>query len=80
MNGPMAYGGYACAGSKPVPDALTAFPTVDDGEERILVVQRGPFDDPNEDYDGDGTRRTTMTRASRATRPRPRPRPAGTPC
>ena len=39
---------------EPVPDALTTFPTVAAGEERILVVQRGPTGDTNEDYDGDG--------------------------
>jgi hypothetical protein len=61
LNGPMAYGGYACpdpsiAGDtpKPVPLALATFPSIEDGEERILVVQRGPDGDPNEDYDGDG--------------------------
>jgi Ca2+-binding RTX toxin-like protein len=62
LNGPMAYGGYACpdpdpsAGQslRPVPDALTTFPVIDPGEERILVVQRGPDGDSNEDYDGDG--------------------------
>jgi Ca2+-binding RTX toxin-like protein len=62
LNGPMAYGGYACPDSnasagvplRPVPDALATFPTIEPGEERILVVQRGPDGDLNEDYDGDG--------------------------
>ena len=64
LNGPMAYGGYACPDSNdnagdtpaPVPDAETLFPraSLEDGEERILVVQRGPVNDTNEDYDGDG--------------------------
>ncbi|HYP54739.1 MAG TPA: hypothetical protein VEQ41_00340, partial [Solirubrobacterales bacterium] len=61
LDGPMAYGGYACPDNslsgdtpKPVPNALLTFPFVDPGQERILVVQRGPDGDPNEDYDGDG--------------------------
>ena len=62
LNGPMAYGGYACpdpnpsAGAplRPVPDAVATFPTIEPDEERILVVQRGPDGDTNEDYDGDG--------------------------
>jgi Big-like domain-containing protein/hemolysin type calcium-binding protein/LVIVD repeat-containing protein len=64
LNGPMAYGGYACPDSdpaagqtlRPVPDAVTTFPDseLEPGEERILVVQRGPDGDSNEDYDGDG--------------------------
>ena len=63
LNGPMAYGGYACqdtnpAGDEPqpVPLAETTFPEagLEEGEEQILVVQRGPDGDPNEDYDGDG--------------------------
>jgi hypothetical protein len=62
MNGPMAYGGYACPDTdpaqgqteRPVPLAETVFPAagLDPGEERILVVQRGPSGDPNEDYNG----------------------------
>jgi RTX calcium-binding nonapeptide repeat (4 copies)/Bacterial Ig domain len=65
LNGPMAYGGYACPDSDPtrpdtpapVPDAETTIPaaSLDPGEERILVVQRGPDgDNVGEDYDGDG--------------------------
>ena len=40
----------------PVPDAETTFPRrrSSAGEERILVVQRGPDGDTDEDYDGDG--------------------------
>ena len=61
LNGPMAYGGYACTDNspsgdtpQPVPLAGTIFPVVEPEEERILVVQRGPDGDSNEDYDGDG--------------------------
>ena len=61
LNGPMAYGGYACPDNSPagdtpapVPNALATFPTIEADEERILVVQRGPDGDTNEDYDGDG--------------------------
>jgi Ca2+-binding RTX toxin-like protein len=63
LNGPMAFGGYACPDSDgdsggnddpidTVPDALATFPTVEAGEERILVLQRGPTNDPDEDYNG----------------------------
>jgi hypothetical protein len=57
LDGPLFYGGYGCPQdpTDDVPDApsreslgLTA------DQERILVLQRGPFGDPDEDYDGDG--------------------------
>jgi Ca2+-binding RTX toxin-like protein len=64
LNGPMAYGGYACPDPSPlgdtpapVPDAEATIPaaSLEPGEERILVVQRGPDgDNVGEDYDGDG--------------------------
>ena len=64
----------------PVPNAEALFPRagLPAGEERIIVFQRGPTGDTNEDYNGNGARTTTP--ASRATRPvRPQP-PAGTRC
>lgn len=47
VNGPTVYGGYACtdAGRDGVPDPSTAG-RVGRREERILVVQRGPLQDP----------------------------------
>src|SRR5215210_494031 len=64
LNGPVAYGGYGCPDSNPaagdtptpVPDADSVFPpgSLAAGEEQILVLQRGPAFDTDEDYDGDG--------------------------
>ena len=49
LNGPVVYGGYGCPGSAPIPPAATAFGNrqVAVGEERIVVLQRGPSGDPN---------------------------------
>jgi hypothetical protein len=50
LNGPVAFGGYGCPGtSAPIPNADTTIPpgTLDPGEEQIIVLQRGPADDPN---------------------------------
>jgi hypothetical protein len=48
MNGPTVYGGYACPGtSDPVPQRSDYDLTLGENEEAILVVQRGPVDDPN---------------------------------
>jgi hypothetical protein len=54
LNGPMAYGGYACDASEDVPDAETLFPrdSLEPDEERILVVQRGPAGDTDDTYEG----------------------------
>ena len=56
LNGPVVYGGYGCSRSAPIPRASTALATTPlaAGEEKIVVLQRGPAFDPNEDYDGDG--------------------------
>lgn len=63
LNGPMAYGGYGCPDTSPdgvtpapVPDAETLFPraTLEPNEERIVVIQRGPTGDTDEDYNGNG--------------------------
>src|ERR687892_2326045 len=50
LNGPVAYGGYGCPGtSAPIPPADSTIPptTLLAGEEQIIVLQRGPTDDPN---------------------------------
>lgn len=49
LNGPVVYGGYGCPASAPVPPASTALAGVPlaDGEEKIVVLQRGPSGDPS---------------------------------
>jgi hypothetical protein len=50
LNGPVAYGGYGCpSASAPIPPADSIFPpgSLEPGEEQIIVLQRGPADDPN---------------------------------
>jgi hypothetical protein len=57
LDGPAFYGGYGCP-QDPTPNVPTAPSRESLGltadQERILVLQRGPFGDPAEDYDGDG--------------------------
>jgi len=53
LNGPTVYGGYACPpdiypGSTPVPQRADYDLTLAEGEEAILVIQRGPSGDPSE--------------------------------
>lgn len=47
LNGPTVYGGYGCNGSAPIPprDSVN-LPPLQAGEEAIVVLQRGPTDDP----------------------------------
>lgn len=48
LNGPVVYGGYGCPGDRGgIPAATTVFPSVGEGEERIVVFQRGPVQDPS---------------------------------
>ena len=49
LDGPVVYGGYGCPGSAPIPPADEALAGVvlAEGEERIVVLQRGPSDDPS---------------------------------
>lgn len=49
LNGPTAYGGYACPGGPNVPDPSIVGP-LGPGEEAILVAQRGPVADPNNPF------------------------------
>jgi hypothetical protein len=47
LNGPTVYGGYGCNASKPIPPRSSAgLPPMETGEEAIVVLQRGPTDDP----------------------------------
>jgi hypothetical protein len=45
INGPMVYGGYGCP-DDPVPP-VSSLGTLDPGEEKIIVFQRGPVGDAN---------------------------------
>jgi hypothetical protein len=57
LDGPLFYGGYGCPQdpTDDVPDAPSRESLgLPPDQERILVLQRGPFGDPTEDYDGDG--------------------------
>jgi hypothetical protein len=48
MNGPTVYGGYGCDASDPVPlRSSVALPPLEEGEEAIVVLQRGPSQDPD---------------------------------
>jgi len=48
LNGPVVYGGYGCPDSEPIPPADSiAWPALAPGEERIVVLQRGPEQDPS---------------------------------
>jgi hypothetical protein len=49
LNGPIVYGGYGCPGGTPIPPRDSAgLPPLEEGEEAIVVLQRGPIDDPSE--------------------------------
>jgi hypothetical protein len=48
LNGPVVYGGYGCPDSDPIPSADSiAWPALAPGEEKIVVLQRGPEQDPS---------------------------------
>jgi len=48
LNGPVVYGGYGCPDSDPIPPADSiAWPALAPGEEKIVVLQRGPEQDPS---------------------------------
>jgi CHRD domain-containing protein/LVIVD repeat-containing protein len=56
LNGPVVYGGYGCPpdlypGATPVPQRSDFDLDLAPGEEAILVLQRGPVDDPSEPID-----------------------------
>jgi hypothetical protein len=44
LNGPTVYGGYGCPGGPPVPPPPTDLAA---GEQAVLVLQRGPVQDPS---------------------------------
>jgi hypothetical protein len=50
LNGPVVNGGYGCPDSAPIPgpeDVPGYLETLEEGEETIITLQRGPFDDPS---------------------------------
>jgi hypothetical protein len=56
LNGPVVYGGYGCPpdlypGATPVPQRADFDLDLAAGEEAILVLQRGPVEDPSEPID-----------------------------
>ena len=46
MNGPTVYGGYGCDGSAAIPPRADQDLDLAPGEEAIIVLQRGPAEDP----------------------------------
>ena len=52
LNGPTVFGGYGCTAGPPIPAADTTIPrsSLAAGEERIVVLQRGPVNDPSNPY------------------------------
>jgi len=48
LNGPVVYGGYGCPDSASIPPASSiSWPALAPGEEKIVVLQRGPAGDPS---------------------------------
>jgi hypothetical protein len=50
LNGPTVYGGYGCPDSDPIPapeDIPGYLAMLEPGEEKIVVIQRGPVGDPS---------------------------------
>src|SRR5919197_243770 len=50
LNGPTVYGGYACNDDVASIPPASSLGTLGPGEEAILVVQRGPVQDPNHNH------------------------------
>ena len=52
LNGPTVYGGYGCPGTAEIPPRSSVFPEeLPPGEEAIVVLQRGPEQDPTDTYE-----------------------------
>jgi hypothetical protein len=48
LNGPVVYGGYGCPNSAPIPSPSADYlAMLQPGEEKIIVLQRGPSGDPS---------------------------------
>jgi hypothetical protein len=51
LNGPTIFGGYGCPDDIAEIPPATALPALDPGEEKILVLSRGPVNDPSHPHD-----------------------------
>jgi hypothetical protein len=51
VNGPIVFGGYGCPDDTAEIPAPSVLGTLAPGEEKIIVFQRGPVDDPNHAHD-----------------------------
>jgi hypothetical protein len=54
LSGPVVYGGYGCPADPTVLPLASAYPAPQPGDEKILLMQRGPSGDPSADYNGNG--------------------------
>jgi hypothetical protein len=54
MSGTVVYGGYGCPADPTVLPKAADYPTPPAGDEKILLMQRGPTGDPSADYNGNG--------------------------
>ena len=53
VNGPVVFGGYGCPGqdASQIPPASVLDPATAPGEDQILMLQRGPVEDPNNPFE-----------------------------
>jgi hypothetical protein len=54
MSGTVVYGGYGCPADSTVLPKAADYPAPPAGDEKILLMQRGPTGDPSADYNGNG--------------------------
>jgi hypothetical protein len=54
LSGTVVYGGYGCPLDPTVLPQASAYPDPPAGDEKILLMQRGPSGDPSADYNGNG--------------------------
>jgi hypothetical protein len=54
LSGTVVYGGYGCPADPTVLPKAADYPTPATGDEKILLMQRGPAGDPSADYNGNG--------------------------
>jgi hypothetical protein len=51
LDGPTVYGGYGCPGTSRIPERDDALDELPEGQEAIVVLQRGPTGDTDDTYD-----------------------------
>jgi hypothetical protein len=51
LDGPTVYGGYGCPGTSRIPERDDALGELPEGQEAIVVLQRGPTGDSNDTYE-----------------------------